>query len=191
MRYHALTGASRVAETPLVICLGRDNKLDMYVSTVRAMNGDAPLQQIRESAEPFDAENVTVRERRDNVAGVGRVRFDEARYQEFVRNDKRWTRTTSRAVEAHDNHCVNLKYEDDLSTPTALAETVRWLHDRYALDLNHEATKLLKLERVNAPVTAADIVNVRALNAHAKYFLRTAVEPATDEIENAYDDEST
>ena len=30
-----------VAETPLVICLGRDNKLDMYVSTVRAMNGDA------------------------------------------------------------------------------------------------------------------------------------------------------
>merc|ERR1712196_72151 len=87
---------------------------------------------------------------------------DEARYQEFVRNDKRWTRTTSRAVEAHDNHCVNLKYEDDLSTPTALAETVRWLHDRYALDLNHEATKLLKLERVNAPVTAADIVNVRA-----------------------------
>jgi hypothetical protein len=163
----------------------------MYVSTVRAMNGDAPLQQIRESAEPFDAENVTVRERRDDVAGVGRVRFDEARYQEFVRNDKRWTRTTSRAVEAHDNHCVNLKYEDDLSTPTALAETVRWLHDRYALDLNHEATKLLKLERVNAPVTAADIVNVRALNAHAKYFLRTAVEPATDEIENAYDDEST
>ena len=180
-----------VAETPLVICLGRDNKLDMYVSTVRAMNGDAPLQQIRESAEPFDAENVTVRERRDNVAGVGRVRFDEARYQEFVRNDKRWTRTTSRAVEAHDNHCVNLKYEDDLSTPTALAETMRWLHDRYALDLNHEATKLLKLERVNAAVTAADIVNVRALNAHAKYFLRTAVEPATDEIENAYDDEST
>ena len=163
----------------------------MYVSTVRAMNGDAPLQQIRESAEPFDAENVTVRERRDDVAGVGRVRFDEARYQEFVRNDKRWTRTTSRAVEAHDNHCVNLKYEDDLSTPTALAETVRWLHDRYALDLNHEATKLLKLERVNAPVTAADFVNVRALNAHAKYFLRTAVEPATDEIENAYDDEST
>ena len=56
------------------------------------MNGDAPLQQIRESAEPFDAENVTVRERRDDVAGVGRVRFDEARYQEFVRNDKRWTR---------------------------------------------------------------------------------------------------
>ena len=109
------------AETPIVICLGRDNKLDMYVSTVRAMNGDAPLQQIRESAEPFDAENVTVRERRDDVAGVGRVRFDEARYQEFVRNDKRWTRTTSRAVEAHDNHCVNLKYEDDLSTPTALA----------------------------------------------------------------------
>ena len=86
---------------------------------------------------------------------------------------------------------VNLKYEDDLSTPTALAETMRWLHDRYALDLNHEATKLLKLERVNAAVTAADIINVRALNAHAKYFLRTAVEPATDEIENAYDDEST
>ena len=25
-----------VAETPLVICLGRDNKLDMYVSTVQA-----------------------------------------------------------------------------------------------------------------------------------------------------------
>ena len=161
-----------VAETPLVICLGRDNKLDMYVSTVRAMNGDAPLQQIRESAEPFDAENVTVRERRDDVAGVGRVRFDEARYQEFVRNDKRWTRTTSRAGEAHDNHCVNLKYEDDLSTPKALAETVRWLHDRYALDLNHEATKLLKLERVNAPVTAADILNVRALNAHVGLRLR-------------------
>ena len=87
------------------------------------------------------------------------MRFDEARYQEFVRNDKRWTRTTSRAVEAHDNHCVNLKYEDDLSTPTALAETMRWLHDRYALDLNHEATKLLKLERVNA-AARYDIINV-------------------------------
>ena len=39
-------------------------------------------------------------------------------------------------------------------------------------------------------MTAADIVNVAA-QPDAKYFLRTAVEPATDEIENAYDDEST
>ena len=38
---------------------------------------------------------------------------------------------------------------------------------------------------------AAANPQLRALNAHAKYFLRTAVEPATDEIENAYDDEST
>ena len=105
--------------------------------------------------------------------------------------EKRTDATALLVPRGSERFCVNLKYEDDLSTPTALAETVRWLHDRYALDLNHEATKLLKLERVNAPVTAADIVNVRALNAHAKYFLRTAVEPATDEIENAYDDEST
>ena len=40
-------------------------------------------------------------------------------------------------------------------------------------------------------VTAADIINARRSTPHAKYFLRTAVEPATDEIENAYDDEST
>ena len=41
------------AEDPVLLCLSRENKLDMYASSMRAVNGVAPFQQIRADCRAF------------------------------------------------------------------------------------------------------------------------------------------
>ena len=158
-------------EDPVLLCLSRENKLDMYASSMRAVNGDAPFQQIREAAEPFDAENITARDPNVTSANV-RVKFIEKTFRNLIREDKRWYEATASVLRAHQRECVNLTYETDLANVDALTRTISKLHDDFDLDLNADALRLLKLERVNAFVSASDFENAGELSAHARQFLR-------------------
>lgn len=159
------------SDAPVLLCLQRANKLDMYASQARAAAGTAPLQQIRAYAEPYDAYNITVR----NLTELGareQIKFNRVAFNGFVDRDKKWFDFVRRALKSTGQECAHFKYEEDLATPEQLARTVLQLHDAYQLDLNAEALSLLKLERVNDYIQAADFTNIADLGPNALHFLR-------------------
>lgn len=158
-------------EEPVLLCVERANKLDMYVSQARAAAGLAPLQQIREDAEPFDADKLPARDRED-LTNPTPVAFNDKAFNRFLRDDKSWSAATKKVLDEKKKQCVHVAYEEDLATPSALAQTLKSLHDSFQLDLNVEALGLLKLERVNDYVDENDFTNVGDLGPSALTFLR-------------------
>lgn len=163
---HSILEASN--DDALLLRLRRHNKLDMYASTLRASEGIIPFQQIREDAEPFDAENITARERSDATARLAAVRFNAKAFDNFLRVEASWDRATSHVPEKQT--VVDIEYEQHLSTSAALQDTISRLRDEFGLDLNEHALSLLKLERVSDYVDARDFAD--PLPANARVFLR-------------------
>jgi len=152
------------AKDPLVVCLERRNKLGMYASSLRASMGLAPFQQIRVDADPFDADLIPVRVRTSESA---KIPFNAAVFNSFAREAASWLAASKRISAEHAHECVELTYEDDLSTPEALKHTVEMMNTEYALELNPRALPLVKLEKVNDEVRPVDFVNPQIIPASA------------------------
>jgi len=157
-------------EEPVLLCLERANKLDMYVSQVRAATGTAPLQQIREDAEPFDAHKLPARDRKD-LKNPAPIVFNDKAFNRFLKMEDAWSDAIKRVLDEKTKQCVHVAYEEDLSKPTALAQTLKSLHDSFQLDLNVEALGLLKLERVNKYVDEDDFTDMSDLGSSARKYL--------------------
>jgi hypothetical protein len=100
------------------------------------------------------------------------VNFDENTYKNLIRADKRWGEATKSVSRARERECVDLTYEHDLIDVDALTRTISKLHDDFDLELNADALRLLKLERVNDFVSESEFENADALSKHAKQYLR-------------------
>jgi len=82
-----------------------------------------------------------------------------------------WSDAIKRVLDEKTKQCVHVAYEEDLSKPTALAQTLKSLHDSFQLDLNVEALGLLKLERVNKYVDEDDFTDMSDLGSSARKYL--------------------
>lgn len=100
------------------------------------------------------------------------VRFDPLVFKWLERFETSWLAHVAARTRELGKECEELVYEDNLVDEGRQAQTLKWLKERFDLNINVDALPLQKMRRISTvPVTLRDFVNPDDLDEHARSFL--------------------